>query len=727
MNKKYTDIMYRIMLYILLVIFGYISYCTVFNIYRPAIEMKPIVIMIGVIVLILLMIKLYSKFKPLSKRQTCIIASILLAIFFIGMCVIGNLVTSIPSFDLSSIIREENIMLKNGGKFVSEAYFARYTNQSPVAILIYFFYKLGATLGISACNLKRFMIIINSLFVTITALFTFLSVKKIYTDKAGLLALLFFVINPIFYVYSSYFYTDTLCMPFASIAIYLFIIATKTEATMFKQVLIFMLAGAVLGLGFEIRVVLGILLIGMALAMIINRPLTRKKFLSISLLIIGFVIGIVIYFFVSQPFGILKNKNLEYPIVHWVMFALNEKSDGKFNADDFSYTHKYSSIDEKKEADLKRIKKRLDDMGISGWISLAKKKIAVNWSNGDYDYISKMENVEEVNKLYEYVAGNKKIFLLYLLQIFKATLMIAFTCSILEQLRKRENTCDTIIYISIFGAVLFYFIWEVSSRYSLCFIPWMTIVFVPGLEKIQEWMHTNRVERQLENGKIKCIDTKKQFSSLLIMTFILTATLGLINYPKYTIKKQQYTDSVVVQAKNNEKGIPEIADHIIEQTFVADKDFNIIKIKFAKGHSQSLTNYFFILLNSDGETIVQERFDNQSITDQQYKVFNVKHRKKGSYTIKISAEAKTEKNTIGVLTYNGYGNYDIYPKGTLRVDGQEIEQDITFLVQNQKSRPLVSKKTYLFIIFVVLLLEMYSFYPYIKRKEESYELENDKV
>ena len=727
MNKKITDIMYRIMLYILFIIFGYISYCTVFNIYRPAIEMKPIVIMIGVIVLILLMIKLYSKFDLLSRRQTYIIASILLTIFFIGMCVIGNLVTSIPSYDLSSIIREENIMLKNGGKFVSEAYFARYTNQSPVAILIYFFYKLGATLGISACNLKRFMIIINSLFVTITALFTFLSVKKIYTDKAGLLALLFFVINPIFYVYSSYFYTDTLCMPFASIAIYLFIIATKTEATTFKQVLIFMLAGAVLGLGFEIRVVLGILLIGMALAMIINRPLTRKKFLSISLLIIGFVIGIVICFFVSQPFGILKNKNLEYPIVHWVMFALNEKSDGKYNADDFSYTHKYSSIDEKKEADLKRIKKRLDDMGISGWISLAKKKIAVNWSNGDYDYISKMENVEEVNKLYEYVAGNKKIFLLYLLQIFKATLMIAFTCSILEQLRKRENTCDTIIYISIFGAVLFYFIWEVSSRYSLCFIPWMMIVFVPGLEKIQEWMHTNRVERQLENGKIKCIDTKKQFSSLLIMTFILTATLGLINYPKYTIKKQQYTDSVVVQAKNNEKGIPEIADHIIEQTFVADKDFNIIKIKFAKGHSQSLTNYFFILLNSDGETIVQERFDNQSITDQQYKVFNVKHRKKGSYTIKIFAEDKTEKNTIGVLTYNGFGNYDIYPKGTLRIDGQEIEQDITFLVQNQKSRPLVSKKTYLFIIFVVLLLEMYSFYPYIKRKEESYELENDKV
>lgn len=294
MIDKVKKISYKSILLILSVLVIYVCYCSIFNIYGAQEELSPIVIIIGTIITILFLIQIKKIISKLKPKYINIIAVIICIIFFILMSILGNIFSENPSTDLSNIIAEATKMLDNGGHFESEGYFARYTNQTPIAIFVFLIYKLGNIIGLSQELLKPFAIVINSLFIAISAYFTYLSVKKMKDEKAGLLTLLFFVMNPIFYIYSSYFYTDTICMIFATISIYLYICAIKQEEIK-KKILFLVLSGFILALGFEIRVVLAIILIAFILNEILTKRETVKnqiaeKIIIVSCLIISFLI-----------------------------------------------------------------------------------------------------------------------------------------------------------------------------------------------------------------------------------------------------------------------------------------------------------------------------------------------------------------------------------------------------------------------------------------------------
>lgn len=694
--EKLKKIFYKSILIILLVMAIYVAYCTIFNIYKSNQDLKPSILIIGTIVSLAFFIILKNRINKIKHIK--IIARILCVIFFIGMCIVGILVTSIPSTDLSLLIREGNIMLENGGTFESESYFARVPNQTPVTILIYLIFKIGTYINIPV---KIFATIINSLFIAIAAYFTFLSIEKVKGKKAGLITLIFFILNPIFYLYSSYFYTDTLCMPFAMISIYLILCSLKQENNK-KKIILSIISGAILALGFEIRVVLGIFLIAM-----IMTSISRKMFHSLAI-IAGFILGIIIYNLISIPFGVLENKDLEFPITHFIMYSLNEESVGKWNSEDYQITYSQKTYEEKVNENLKVIKQRLRKLGLSGWLTLAKEKLAVNWSNGDYDYSSKLENVEDINVLYEYVAGNKKLFIMYYLQICKSTIMVAFAFAIIKEIYLKENEKhNKFIYISMFGAFIFYLFWEVLSRYSLTFLPLLMLTFIDGLDFAEDKIINLKNNRKvLKNG------------GLIII--IITVFLGTINFEKYAIRQNTYYDKVAVQAKSNESGIEEIAEKEIVQEFTADKKFNSIAIKFLKQDLKETTHYYFTICDVNGEELVKQSFDSDSIKDSTWYTFSfesIEPEGEQKYIIKISSEDATQDNSIGIATYNGYGNYDIYPNGNLYLDGEEVEQDISFKVQNKRSRTYISKKLYLVLMFTILAIEIYTFYPYIKKEE----------
>jgi len=294
MLDKIKEISYRSILIILIVLLIYVCYCSIFNIYGAQEELSGIVIIIGTIITILFLIQIKKIISKLKSKYINIIAVIICSIFFILMSISGNYFRENPSYDLSNIITEATKMLNNGGNFESEGYFARYINQTPIAILVFLIYKLGDIIGLSQELLQPFAIVINSLIIAISAYFTYLSVKKIKDEKLGLLTLIFFVMNPIFYIYSSYFYTDTMCMIFAAISIYLYICAIQQKEIK-KKIMFLSLSGFILALGFEIRVVLAILLISFIINEILTKRETEKnQILEKSIIVITLIISFLI-------------------------------------------------------------------------------------------------------------------------------------------------------------------------------------------------------------------------------------------------------------------------------------------------------------------------------------------------------------------------------------------------------------------------------------------------
>lgn len=720
---KFKNYFYKIIIIVLFIVVTYVTYCSIFNIYMSKEDLKPFILILGTIVMIASFIRIKKYLKKIPENKSDIIAIIVSVSFFIMLAVFGNKFSSIPTYDLSNVIKEATYMIHNGGKFVTEEYFSVYSNQIPITVCIYYIFKLGSIINIE--NLKSFATIMNSLFISITAFFTYLSVKKLKNHKYGLMTLLFFIVNPAFYLYSSYFYTDTLCMPFAAIAIYLFIIYKNNE-TERNKLLMLISSGIILAVGFKIRVVIGILLIAMIMSILLAKD--NKKTISILTILVSFIVGYFGCNILEKSTNPIINENKKFPATHWLMIGSNYKTDGRWNIDDYKYTEAGKTYSEKRKKDIEEIEKRIQKLGATGVVSLIKKKLSVNWSNGSYDYLAKFINVEEINPLYEYITGNKKIFLTYYYQICKITILLLFLIALIEEIRNDEgiNSKYNFIYISIFGGFLFYIIWEVLTRYSLTFLPWMILMFGVGIDEIEKYINIDIINLVSNNNKNLNIFITRIKKYIAISTMMCSIFLLIINYNEYAIRKKIFYDKRVVQG-SSEQGqlIPKISNKKIEQTFKTDKAFNHIEIRFNKKNTSEETHYTFILKDENGKELVKQSFSSNSIENDKYKGFDFKKIKpKGNkkYTFQISSNDANNSNSIGIATFC-QEKYDVYPNGNINIDGEIYEADMTFVVHNVVTRTYVSKKVYLFLSFLIIIIEIFAFYPFLTYNRSVKEIE----
>ena len=718
MMKKIKGEFYKLILFILLILVMYVLYCSIFDIYNVNMELKPIIIIIGTIILILGLVGIKNIVNKLNGKTIKFIVIFTCIVYFIFLSIFGNIYKSVPTYDLSNIISEANNMLKNGGNFESESYFARYETQVPITILVYSVFKFGTILGLDIGMCQSLMIVVNSLFITITAYFTYLSVNRIKDSKIALVTLMFFFLNPIFYLYSSYFYTDTLCMPFAAIVIYLLICSIQTNEIR-RKVIYTVISGIVLAIGFKIRVVLGILLIGYIIGVFLNNQKVKDNIIVISCLVVSFIVGILGYNLYSKNFGVIENKNLEFPVTHYLMYGFNDLSDGKYNSEDFSYTLSKKNYEEKINANIDRVLSRLESMKLSGLWELQLNKLAVNWSNGDYDYLSKLNNVVEHKNIgYEYIEGNKIIFILYYLQICKVTVMILFTISIIAEIRKESKY--KFIYISIFGMFIFYMLWEVLSRYSLTCLPWIIVLIHESIENITQLLNSKEISILTKDGVKHKIHINKILRVTLISIIILTIFFIFINYDKYCIKETINYDKVTQLVRNNGEGnISDIYNKTIKQTFVADKKFNSISIKFMKQGNEYNNIYHFELKNSKGEILIKQMFYSKDITNNNFKKFNfdyINPKGEEKYIINIYCADKALSDGISIAGFNGGDSYEAYKSGMLMIDDVEkVNHDICFKVENENKRSYMSKNIYILISCMIIALELVVCYPYIKK------------
>ncbi len=706
--EKIKNILYKVMLVILFILASYVTYCSVFNIYDSKEVLSPIVIILGTIVSICLFIALKKAFTKLQEKTSNKIAVIICIIFFIALIIFGKVVMAIPGYDAADLQQQAIKMLDNSGKFNDEEYFSIYTNQVPATILIYYIYKIGIILGIS--NLRMFATIINALFIAITAFFTYMSVKKLKDYKLALITLVFFVLNPIFYLYTSYYYTDTLCMPFAATAMYLFISAIKSDNRK-RAILSLVGSGIIVMLGFKIRAVLIILPVAMILQIILNNKINKKTLINLSSIIIGAFIGVIIYTLIAIPFNVPKDKDTEFPALHWVMIGLNKETDGAWTDTEYKYTKKYETAETKKQADLKIIKKRLKELGIKGYYDLSKVKLSQTWSNGQYHAWDHLDNVEDFNIVYEYVNGNKQKFMLYYLQICKTLLLLLFTISVAKEiLKKDEEKLNGFIYISIFGAFLFYMLWEVMCRYSLSFLPWMILAFGTGITILEDML--NKCKKMIYKDKPVVIGKAEIVIVLISATIVLLA----YNYPKYTIQENIYKDKVIVQNKVRGLELKKISNKKIEQTFKTSKEFNIISIEFLKGYSKNettTTHYKFTLYDENKSILNEQDFTSGDVKSWRSKEFKFNTQipnGEKQYTFEITSSDATEDNCIGISSYfQEY--YSVYKDGTLKVNDEEIKDaDLRFMVKNENSRTYTSKMFYVIISIMILIIEGMLFY-----------------
>lgn len=712
---------YRILLVLLFILLCFCVYASIFYIGGEASLEKysPFILLTGISALIFGWIAFYQFLEKCSLRELRIIGFALFVLLAIALCIFGFGLKYIPPYDLIHV-RAEAINMLETGKIVNVDYFAKYPNQQPMTLLLYFVFTLSKWAGIEAYN--TIGIILNICCILLSAYFTF-KICCFRSLKTGVIGLSFFALDPLLYTWASYYYSDTLCMPFMLGGILLFLYAEKK-----RKLLLFLFSAFVLMLGGKIRITVAFAIIAIIIYILIKYPIRvfLKKF---CLILVGVLCAIFLSNALLNEYGI-QDKSIEYPITHWLKLGLNEESYGSYTSEDERTTMSEPTYEAKIQENLNTIEERIHELGADGLIKLSSKKIARTWATSAYTELLQ-NTVENYNTLYKYTIGRGSIAFNYCAQIIRCVMLIIISfgtvCAIKE--KKYQNAW---IYILLFGAIIFYIFWEAKPKYSLCFLPILYILATYSLKCVKRVYDLTYIKIKLRHSDeyyLAMNSFKKIIKKVFIFIVMYSIIIGSLACYKYVIKEEPQKDLRVNQTVSSWRGrIDEIGIEGVEQSFISRGNFNTIEIKFLNPDKLSDQKYVLKILNKDHEILQEQYFSSNDIIDNEFYTFKFSKVLANSDKFYLTIQPLQEyEKYLGVNTalYSMYTNYnhsvDYYPDGALYLEREENNSDLTFIVSNQYKGRTFSIKSFIVIFSITLFAEIIIGIWLYKNKEQEEE------
>lgn len=439
----------------------------------------------GVLIAATLLV-LFSYIDKCSKKMLRI-----LKILFVSILIVGQLII-VFSFDVLQItdaylIRDQALAIVEGIDqtidYESTWYFVRYGNNNFVLVLTVWVYKLLDLLNISNDNLV--FALLNTVLIDLAIYMLYKTVKELTKERLAEKVLVLCVINPMNYLLIHWTYTCTYSIPIGVAIIYIATVIYKRNCQLWKKCCLAGTLGLLITVGYFLRPTALIPFIAVIFCFFMFKENKKKSNTNYLLMILCLVIALTCGFF-----G-LKKINAQYedetvqnfPITHWVMMGLSEE--GIVNTPDNMFTSQFETTEEKTAANIEEIKNRVQEYGFSGLVNHAMKKLALTWSDGVSEYYSRFAQEKEYSGLYQWMAGEKKDFVILYCQCFRIITLLFATYSVWSQWKNKEKRFLFLFTLTLLGGMTFYIIWEGKSVYSVPFLPFLCVLSADGLEKGQ--------------------------------------------------------------------------------------------------------------------------------------------------------------------------------------------------------------------------------------------------
>ena len=221
---------------------------------------------------------------------------------------------------------------------------------------------------------------------------------------------------------------------------------------------------------------------------------SKKKINVKVILKRAFPVGIaIIFIFALNTFsvnylGYERNTNIEMPMTHFLMMGINKERSGVYLAEDVLYTQSYKGLDEKKDANIKEIKRRLKKYGIDGYVQLLVNKSLVNYNDGTFawgvegNFYSQIcaedGKLATLLKNIYYSDGSGEYYAYYSTMMQGVWILLLVLSLFSFPYAKRYKI--TVLQLTIIGITLFLLLFEARARYLLLYAPYFIIVSILG-------------------------------------------------------------------------------------------------------------------------------------------------------------------------------------------------------------------------------------------------------
>lgn len=402
------------------------------------------------------------------------------------------------SWDWGAVLQNAYLLASGQGDEANLRYFAMYPNNQFWLVCMTGFFKvvLGIYPKADLHVCKLISMALGGVLTQATLFLIYQSARLLMSEKrafwTGALAVLFLP----FYLYAQIAYTDIPGMFALALMVYLYARVKKTQIQKEKWVCL-VLFGIVAGIGYSVKVTTVIFVIALFIEEFLNKKESRekwKKFIICVLLtalpLAVTVKGLNLVVEHTIPISEELSDELEFPVTHWVMMGLANGSGG-YGVSDVKYTEKQPNYEAKKQANIAKIRERIQEYGAAGLIRhIFGEKLRYGWCKsalaGDF-YGAK--NPMRKTRTWELLSTNGKwhwVFQLYSWPYY-AMIIIGMLFSGLFVFGKgtEKSLVFSVGRLAMLGIFLFLSIWECNSRYLVCFLPVMVLVSADGL--IQGW------------------------------------------------------------------------------------------------------------------------------------------------------------------------------------------------------------------------------------------------
>lgn len=433
-----------------------------------------------------------------EKRYPLLLASGLI-LLFVGNVLSGFVLRFDPTRDLGAIFTGAKEWAATGN-FMDHIdptcdpnYFYSFPNNLGGMTLLYLANKVGFWFGFRDCYVIAMMT--NASMATTTVLLTALVCRRLFGTAQSVMALIFVLLSPPFYLIAPVFYTDSLSMLFPILILYLYLKLHDCR-TRYHKLLFAALIGVSCAVGMLIKFTVLIALIAILLYDLFSKGLL--SFLKIAAIAGGIIAAISFSFhayFYSTHLDAKTAAKLSIPPTHWIMMSL--ESNGRYNHEDYAFSYSFEDPEERKAAIAHRILERIQDRGFGGVLYLLWLKSIIVFGDGTYAQSGFLvSNTVHDTPLHSVVLNGGAFYKGYQYVCFGIffTLQLLMLAHVYGALRRKEKPSERMIPpLCVLGLLLFLLLWEVSGRYLTNYLPMLLVSAVPGLQVFLDIPRTKKI------------------------------------------------------------------------------------------------------------------------------------------------------------------------------------------------------------------------------------------
>lgn len=563
------------------------------------------------------------------------------------------------------IIRTGRLSLSN-----RSGYFGHYPFNIAITMFNSVLLRILLFFGITESHSMLALQCVYLFFIDLGVIFSWKLVKLTSSFQNAVFFSLICFFNPILYVCAAGCYTTTLMLPMLMGILLLMVIFLKEQHPVKKLLLGFAL-GILLTFASILRATVFIAAIALGIYLMLREKEAESsmhsKKLAVVLILAVFIGSALSYGSFTALKGIYVSEsceNSQMPPVYYLMFASNPETRGTYNENDFQMISGFSTLTEKKTVSFQLLKKRIQDMGFGGTLSLAAHKLALTWSDGTEDYSDFWAACRNYHSLHSVIFGERKDFFALYCHIFHFSVMTMLLLSVYNAFREKYCPLCYLIFLTLLGGMIFHIFWESYYIYSLGF---SMLIHIPASESLYLLSKKQDLAKNLKRFAVL---------SLVLLIFVIVPSAKAVCLTKY-----EHRAIAVTQDMCAGEQFPLLSRDRITQTFQTDRPFDMICCKvWNPTGAGNLSRYRMELFSENGKLLANHDFYGSETFDKDYYYMEIPLQipeKNTSYIIRITPLYTSARHYLTFTCYNTQ-YYDIYTDGFMTGPGGGPKTDLTF-------------------------------------------------